>query len=265
MSYRTFCNIYYPVTEAAKQKYESKKKQLNLDFINGGSKFASSTDQWARDNLRMDNTDDNISNLNGILNELTSIYWMWSHLDQFKEDYIGHNHYRLFFKKLPERYDKFDILVSKPIPFLVKLKTTGQIVGLSVEQAYKVCHIEYIWDVFEYVLCKNGVDKNLFIEWKKLNMLIAPCQMFLMKREKFREYCQFLFKYIFLLKDLIDLSRLEFQNAYQHRQLAFLGERILSLWTFIQYKKGCTVGQLDTEKFDDFKPFTDADERNMKI
>lgn len=45
-----------------------------------------------------DDVGDNISEKNPIYNELTGIYWVFSHLDEFKDvQYIGFSHYRRFF------------------------------------------------------------------------------------------------------------------------------------------------------------------------
>jgi len=62
----------------------------------------------------MDDTGDNISILNNLLNEMTSIYWFWKNKEL--PAYVGFNHYRRFFKLDDiQDYENYDIIVSKPI------------------------------------------------------------------------------------------------------------------------------------------------------
>lgn len=105
-------NVFYPPTDELKSLLEE-----NEDIyvpINGGHSLK---DEWSSAHLVPDDTGDNISSRNGILNELTTIYWAWKNYDKIgNPNYIGFNHYRRFFARndiLDYKY--MDMIVASPV------------------------------------------------------------------------------------------------------------------------------------------------------
>lgn len=130
------------------------------------------------------------------------------------------------------------------------------IVNGNIEEGYKLCHIASDWDMLESIIPKE--DKVLFEQWKHQKALNAPCQMFLMKKELFKEYMEYSWP---ILSSLFNLINLYGRDGYQYRALAFLGERLLSFWTYKMAAEGKTVKELDTIKLDGLKPDTATDYR----
>ena len=67
--------------------------------------------------MLFDDVGENISSKNSIMNEMTSIYWIWKNYTRFGNPaYIGHNHYRRLFKRNDFLdYSNYDLIISKPI------------------------------------------------------------------------------------------------------------------------------------------------------
>ena len=75
-------------------------------------------DEWSRENLFFDDSGDNISSKNAVLNEMTSIYWFWKNRlpADLRIKYVGFNHYRRFFD-LDEikDYRGYDLIYAEPV------------------------------------------------------------------------------------------------------------------------------------------------------
>lgn len=215
-----------------------------------------------------DDTGDNISELNPNYCELTAIYWMWKNL---KADYYGLFHYRRIFdftnphhnqqliqnntphqiafrfikkitrkllnqNKILKACQEADIIVPK------KLKdhsTTyfSKNANINLYQLYNEAHykndmdlcIKYIKDKYPHM--QNALENTLYktpINWHIANM-------FVMKKELFFEYCEWLFDVLFSIAPNVPI---ESYNQYQARVFGFLSERLFNVW--IEYKKETT-------------------------
>lgn len=251
MSATIYCNTFYTPTDQfwqALQQFNTKyKRTAKIQPINGGSQLPDDS------RILKDNTGENISHLNKQFNEWTSLYWVWKNATLDNVDYVGHCHYRLYFKKLPKDLTA-DIYVSQPLPML--FIADNNLIQTNVEEGYRLCHISQDWDLLETIIPTE--DKELFCHWKHQKALNAPCQMFLMKKDLFNEYMTYAWTLLSSLYTLINLSG---RDGYQYRALAFLGERILSFWTYKMAAEGKTVKELQTTKLEELKPETATDER----
>ena len=175
-----------------------------------------------------DNTGDNISLKNPNYCELTALYWAWKNLDA---DYIGLCHYRRYFmsKNKPffiqgNRKDSLSYIEYKHI-----LSKTDIIV--SQKRHY---YIETMWN--QYIHAHNEHDLieletiirneypsyyNSFENLKKRRWA-HMFNMFVMKRDKYNEYCEWLFSVLFSLE-----SRLYY---IEPRLFGYLSERLLDVW-----------------------------------
>ena len=213
--------IYFPIHVGAEGKTDDNGQPLDLGYVK-------------------DNTGDNISNKNKNYCELTGLYWAWKNLDA---DYIGLVHYRRHFTIKRIRKNKYSMPITKaelePI-----LKMTDVI--LPRKRQY---FIETNYN--QYVHAHHAIDLETtreIISEKYSHYLDAydksmkktsghRFNMFIMKRDKFEQYCTWLFDILFELENRLDISD---YNAYDARVFGFVSERLLDVWVHtnnIEYKE----------------------------
>jgi hypothetical protein len=203
-------------------------------------------DEWSSKNLVFDSFGDNISNKNQILNEMTSIYWIWKNYGSIgNPEYIGHNHYRRFFKVDDiDDYGNYDLIISKPI---------FSSPAISLIQQYSFYHI--ISDLLICIQCIKQHNLDFGNNFEKYLMSsgtnYAPCNMFIMKKELFFEWCEFVFPILFDMENKIDLSK---RDNYQKRALCFLTERIFNFWCYDKLQKGYKIKEISMVEKLHFKP-----------
>lgn len=113
---KIICSVHWLPPTGLKE-FIDKNKDIYLPIC-GGSHLQDSEDEWVKNNVVMDNSKkDNISVLNPILNELTTIYLVWKNLSLVGDAAnIGFCHYRrLFPRESLKCIDTCDGLVSKSI------------------------------------------------------------------------------------------------------------------------------------------------------
>lgn len=214
-------NVFYEPVDDVKSIIDS-HKDIYIP-INGGSKL---TDDWSKANLIMDNIGDNISDKNNILNEMTSIYWFWkNYKDLDKLNYVGFNHYRRFFKLDDIKdYHDYDMILGRGITFKI-----------SLYKAYDVFHeLKDLNTLIEILTSKNEYMGKLFKKYTQQNLMVAPCNMFILKKELFIKWCEFIFDILNELEQKINLD--DGRDTYQKRALCFLTERLFGFWvTYMTY------------------------------
>ena len=176
---------------------------------------------WMMENTTGDDSGDNISHLNHDLNELTTIYWAWKNYEKTgNPDYIGFMHYRRHFSCTPDVIQNmicnYDVIAAKPSDLLI-----------TVYKQYKKHH-----KIAELDFCINQIQSDyptLFPYFQTLinqNLLISY-NMFIMKKELFFDYCQFLFDIAF--KFLNNFNR---SNYSADESRTFVLERITALYLY---------------------------------
>lgn len=200
--------------------------------------------------VESDNSGKNISEKNKTFCELTALYWAWKNLENYK--YIGLVHYRRYFsgleldlkgKKIASQSELladlaiYDVIVAKKRNYYIE----------SVFNHYKNAHFvkdldktkEIIEQCFpDYLSAFNQVMKG-----RKLHLF----NMFVMSRQHFMQYCEWLFVILFKLEKQIDISS---YDDYQKRVFGFLAERLFNVWLVknkIKYKERRVVS-LEGEK-----------------
>ncbi len=210
-----------------------------------------------------DDTGDNISKDNLKYNELTAQYWAWKNYDKIgNPDYIGFMHYRrhFLFDKYKNRPNKqwlplsswylFDEINEDYITYLNDDKIYDDIKGID-------CIVPKIYDYNNYIykslvedwkhLYMQKIDifyklfevvENLFPEYYDTTEKVKNghhkyiANMFIMKKEMFFEYCNFLYTIEKEIDKEIDSTVF---NEAELRFLGFCGEIILTI--FILQKK----------------------------
>lgn len=223
--------------------------------------------QWLLDNMIGDDTGDNISRKGLKYSELTATYWAWKNYEQLgNPDYIGVMHYRRVLMFHPQGYTK------KPWGIQYKGLTTNY---LTEDICNTYFTPEYVRegieqnDIYLYLkTCELPQLKTLNVterecwEWHRSEELrisleylkehrpelyaVAEeylartsgnrCNIFVLKRELFFEYCEFLFTALSDLEQLLDTSK--YYCAYDVRVLAIVSEWLLGIWAYWKKKTG---------------------------
>ncbi|WP_161565370.1 DUF4422 domain-containing protein [Campylobacter jejuni] len=215
--------------------------------------------EWMCENMIGDDTGDNISHLNRYFCELTGIYWAWKNYDKLgNPDYIGFMHYRrhfiqdqfcnLFNISGPENYfyhiGKYDLYYNDIVR---KLFLDEIIYDLIIPKIYNVnnnvFHKKTIYDDFsgycdypEVLIDFEKIIKKHFKEYSsfannyyKQNSYYF-CNMFIMKKELFFDYCNFIFNVIFVIYDGYKYNIEKNNRVQSQRTLAWLSEHITSIF-----------------------------------
>lgn len=223
-----------------------------------------------------DDTGENISKLNKKFCELTGIYWAWKNQDKLgNPDYIGFMHYRrhFYFKnyQAPLKEFNYDSSYLKSINYSPEvLNNIMQDYDLVIPNIYKLPCTNY--KQFKESKDHNidDLDKALEILYKKSPELksIAKkylnnnkayfCNMFIMKKEIFNQYCKWLFEILFELDSKIDYKN---YSKNQQRALGFVAERLSGIYfkyliekQNVKYKTYPATLIQDNNLFDEIKP-----------
>ena len=194
-----------------------------------------------------DNIGESISEKNKNYCELTALYWAWK--NDLLSDIIGICHYRRYFdlsgfNKLGEYTIK-----SKDKDYLNQIIRTDKVeeylysadiilpcpvfLGISgnLQTHYNKCHKSSDLDILKQVVLKlypeyeNALEKTFHRKW------MYAFNMFVMKREYFEEYMQWLFSILFTVEKYITIDK----DEYQARVFGFLSERLLNV--YVDYHK----------------------------
>jgi len=216
-SMKILVNLFYEPVDELKTILK-KNKDVYFPILGGASRPDIFVSEWVKKNVQFDNSGENISIHNKMLNEMTSIYWAWKHyLEIGDPDYIGFNHYRRFFKleDLSDR-DDYDIICAERIVY-----------PNTVFGAYSVYHKAEDIRIAANIIQKT--DPKFWIDFHNSlsgNTLFS-CNMFLMKKELFMNYCETLFP---LLNRISASINVEGRDNYQKRAVCFIAERMTSAW-----------------------------------
>ena len=197
-----------------------------------------------------DNTGDNISNKNPYFCELTGLYWAWKNLDA---DYIGLAHYRRHFSLKKKSNDKFNNVLTQDQANKI-LKKTNVILpkkrNYIIETLYN--HYKHTMYVEPLDETRNVIEKicpEYLEEFDKLKIRRSAhmFNMFIMKKEIFDSYCNWLFKILFELEKKVVVNK---YDQFHSRFYGRISELLLDVYlrkNKILYKE---VGFIYMEKID---------------
>lgn len=180
------------------------------------------------------------------------------------DDFIRHSHYRKFLE-IPQQLDpRIDLYVSNP--YSLVFNVNGERVSTNIQDATLLCHPQQSWRSMEEVMVGDGTFRELewWREWKRLNVMPAPMNLFCMKVGLFKDYCEWCFPKLFKIEEKIPYEDPSYKMAYQQRAIAFISERLFSFWVFCQTRRGRRLIQVGNTIYDDFKPWDDDFERKME-
>lgn len=172
---------------------------------------------------------ENISFKNPNYNELTAIYWAWKNLKDV--DAVGLVHYRrLFFDTKPHSLDnvlsktridnllsKYDVILPTKRNYYIETNYSHYIHAHHREPLDETRNI-IVKDYPNYLPAFDKVMKKT-----KAHMF----NMFIMRKDAFQSYCQFIFGVLNKLETKIDISDYSIQEK---RVYGYISELLMDVW-----------------------------------
>lgn len=228
--------------------------------------------KWLQESMIGDDTGDNISHLNRCFAEMTPIYWAWRNYDKLgNPDYIGLNHYRSLFllsdypnyseqnfeerigtNKLQEKFSLgYELICGHNTTLRIPLREDFPLLVEYEKAERKVEHLNFAESWIE----KNRPDVYTdFCSYLNGNIVGAQKNMFVMKKELFFEYCEFIFPLLFAAWDEFKSTIV---NQAKNRCVALLGEYMTAFWLCNLQRRGVKTLQVPV-----IRPNFDALESN---
>ncbi len=199
-----------------------------------------------------DDEGENISEKNPTFCECTGLYWAWKNLHDVQA--VGLCHYRRYFdfhgQGLPEvpytvfpadrmlslNYKVPQTVVSAVIKHDTIVLAKPEFVPYTLAQHYELCHNERDWNILGQIIRAKSDEKyfRAYQIYGNQRNSFSPYNMFLMNRNNFDRYCQWLFTILEEAEHRIDISE---YTPYQKRIFGFMAERLLNIWVLAEQKK----------------------------
>lgn len=179
-----------------------------------------------------DSEGDNIAYLNEEINECTALYWIWKNV---KNEYIGINHYRRQLYKSDVK-QRDNVLDSK---YICEIFDNGYDIILPELTQLNVSTLDNIKNVVGKTVClqaleviKNVVRKRIPNYEDKLdyvlnNNVLYRCNIFVMRKKDYDNYCSWLFSFIIECAEEFDVSAL---GKQEKRVIGYFAEIMLTVW-----------------------------------
>lgn len=173
---------------------------------------------------------DNISVKNPQYCELTALYYLWKNEKDF--NYIGLVHYRRWFfasitdfllgnplavKKIEKIMEEYDVI----LPFHRGVR------NMTVREQFEYNHPVEAFDKCKDVVLTNFPEYKDAFEEVENTRYLYPYNMFVMSKQCFEQYMEWLFAILFKLELVLDISK---YDAYNQRMFGFLAERLMHVW-----------------------------------
>lgn len=204
------------------KEYEILPEYKNTDVyipIFGGKQKYTGNNIFLK-NMLGDNTGDNVSHLNEYINEMTVIYWAWKNYDKIgNPDLIGLHHYRRTFPEnsyLDNNNKPYDIVLWENV-----LRTHCPFYTISHLHRYYLGQNIYN-PLFTYLKTENTEKANYILEHYN-NTEFFTKNMFIMKKQIFFDYCNWIFPVVFKIFSLYHLCNVK-------RAPSFLSEQLTSIY-----------------------------------
>lgn len=208
-----------------------------------------------------DDDGENVSDRNRVINEMSVVYWMWKNLVRMGDpDYVGLAHYRRFFifdesTPLPEvrwfpksetylyadesRFRRaidssacVELLRKHDVLCSFRYAASNLVRG----DRYSRCRDRFVdmlgpdkgflYDEMERLVLAARPDFAAEIEYMRLHTDHYVCNMFVMPRETFSEYCEFVFPILFRIAELNGEDR----DPQTARAPGFISEFLTSIY-----------------------------------
>lgn len=177
-----------------------------------------------------DNEGKNISLLNQYLNEMTALYWFGNHYNEIGDpDYFGLFHYRRFLK-----YNENDLNENK---IFVNYYDFRQI-NVYQQILFAECSQDMLNRFINVILEFKPEYKDLMIKFFNEHYLYA-CNMFIMHKDKFKEYFKFIEFCINVCRIFLNNSEKELE--IHPRVFGMFLERMTGFYIYKLQNDGCKI------------------------
>lgn len=188
--------------------------------------------EFEMENAWRDNTGDNIAEKNPYYCELTALYWVWK--NQSKNfDNIGLCHYRRLLTKKAASNTKetlltdadilrdmqqYDVILPKPYLWPVSLDRVYYELGVGKKK-----DLDLARQAIEELFPAYGKTFDKLISGRKASY----CNMFVLSRQRFDDYCSWLFSILQYVEERMDMTGYSVQ---EQRVYGYLSEILLNVW-----------------------------------
>lgn len=231
------------------------------------------------DGMLHDNEGENISDKNKMYCELTAQYWAWKNEEA---DYYGFFHYRRYFAFDPKlnKDDGWENIVYEQITdgvideiklepdVMRELITKYDVISVQGRKYPRILEEGQILDVYhEYGKAifqrREDLDVTLKILKEKypefkaaaeqyMNSSIAyECNMFIMRKEIYYQYCEWLFDILFEAEKQIDMT---WYSVEEYRVMGYLAERLCGIYYTYLKQQHVKTFELPKTLFKDTAP-----------
>lgn len=224
-------------------------KQADIPLQEGYKIIAVGKNKIEYKDMLRDNTGINIAEKNPNYCELTAHYWLWKNLnDEYNN--IGLVHYRRFFGKkrffsapdnilsvteINKLLSKADIILPKEFYWPCSVEEYYYDHGVGKKQDIK--EVEEIIKQYypEYYENYRNVTKRNHASY---------CNMFIMKKNMFDSYSEWLFSVLAHVEERVDISS---YTAAEARIFGYLSEILINVWVEQHHFKIARVPMMETE------------------
>lgn len=232
------------------------------------------------DGMLHDDEGDHISDRNRTYCELTAQYWAWKNDDA---DYYGFFHYRRYFAFDPDlnkddgwgnlAYDRItdDVieeiqlkpevmkaLITKYDAIFVKGRNYPRVLEggkpMDVYHEYGVAPFQHRkdLDITLQVLAEKYPEFEPYVKQYMKSSTAHECNMFIMKKEVYHKYCEWLFDILFEAEKRIDMT---WYSVEEYRVMGYLAERLCGIYyTYLKEQKDIKTFELPKTLFHDTAP-----------
>ncbi len=181
------CSVYMAHSHADKIKFHENWVNWIIPIQVGAALTVPANWEEVRDNQG-----DNISEKNGNYSECTALYWMWKHAP--RTDYIGLCHYRRHFDMSEDDFSKLE---ENQIDVLV---TAPTFVAEGIEDFFSSLtphtDIKLLLKAISAVQPEYLSAAEIFLKAR----FFPPCNLSIMRYERFQEYAPFVFSLTFVFE-----------------------------------------------------------------
>lgn len=232
------------------------------------------------DGMLYDDSGDNISDKNKSYCELTAQYWAWKNEDA---DYYGFFHYRRYFSFDPDlkkddgwgniAYERitdevleelqlkpevmenliaqYDIITVKGRKY-PKILENGKMLDVYHEYGAASFQHRSDLDITLQVLKEKYPEFAVYADQYMQSSTAHECNMFIMKKEVYHAYCQWLFDILFEAEKRIDMT---WYSVEEYRVMGYLAERLCGIYyTYLKAQSDKNCFELPKTLFQDTAP-----------
>ena len=245
------------------KKVSIPQKEGYYSLLVGSAQFDGDIDEFDY----LDDAGENISGKNPNYCELTGLYWIWKNS---KSKVVGISHYRRFFTRArfssDEKYflnrDDLRHLMKKYELVVPKVKRYSKKYSDAVNIAPNKADLTRMRNAIKAVSPEYMADYEWFLN-QNTSYLYNMC---IMRKNRFDDYCEWLFPILFYIEEHHDLST---EDDYRKRLLGFLSERLLLVWAHHNIQASriykCRVKNTDQSLFAEFKSNVHDQLRNIRF